>query len=190
MLQVHRWPVRLLIAAMALLFMFDHAATTAEAPATNQATTSANESLRGRIVWLGEALKRRGVEVDPDAMRSSIALETSDGGLVPIVKDARGRGFHLDPRLHRYDYELTVRRVPRSPMVQVVRVSTWHDGKRYELDYWCDICAIPMVELKECECCQGPIRLRERLLGPDGPGEERKVDESETSETKTSKEQS
>ena len=39
---------------------------------------------------------------------------------------------------------------------------TLHDGKKYELDYWCDICAIPMYELKECECCQGPIRFRFR----------------------------
>ena len=33
---------------------------------------------------------------------------------------------------------------------------------RLELDYWCDICAIAMYELKECECCQGPIELRRR----------------------------
>jgi hypothetical protein len=80
------------------------------------------------------------------------------------LKDARGRGFHLDPRLLKFDYELEVRRFPGSPVVQVIRVCTLHDGKKYEFDYWCDICAIPMYELKECECCQGPIRFRERLV--------------------------
>ncbi|MCA9044880.1 MAG: hypothetical protein KDA69_11205, partial [Planctomycetaceae bacterium] len=36
------------------------------------------------------------------------------------------------------------------------------DGTRQEMDYWCDICSIPMYEIKECECCQGPIEFRLR----------------------------
>ena len=31
---------------------------------------------------------------------------------------------------------------------------------RQYFDYWCDICSIPMYEIKRCECCQGPIRMR------------------------------
>jgi hypothetical protein len=167
------------IGVVVMLHSSGHRGANAVEPVKSANEASANESLRGRIVWLGNALKKRGVEVDPDAVKSAVALETTAGQLVPIVKDARGRGFQLDSRLHRFDYEMTVRRVPDSPYVQLVRVSTWHDGKRYELDYWCDICAIPMYEIKECECCQGPIRLRERLLGPDGPGAERKIVEVE-----------
>jgi hypothetical protein len=120
-------------------------------------------SLRGKIVWLAEALARRyDVAVDPDAGKYDIALEGRDGQLTPIVKDFRGRAFHLDPKLHEFDWELLVRRFPGSPFVQVVRTYVWRDGKKYEFDYWCDICAIPMYELKECECCQGPIRFRFR----------------------------
>lgn len=123
------------------------------------------ESLRGRGVWLAEAMKRRyGVESDPDAAQTSVALETDDGQLLPIVKDFRGRGFYSDPKLREIDLELLVRRYPGAPAVQVVRVYSLHDGGKYELDYWCDVCSIPMYELKECECCQGPIRIRERLV--------------------------
>ena len=123
-------------------------------------------SLRGKIVWLSEALSRRyGIAVDPDAAKFDIALEGKDGTLTPIVKDFRGRGFHLDPKLHTIDWELLVRKFPGSPFVQVVRTYAWRDGKKYEFDYWCDICAIPMYELKECECCQGPIRFRFREAG-------------------------
>lgn len=128
-------------------------------PPTNYETLS----FRGKIVWLSEALARRyGIAVDPDAAKFDIALEGPDGTLTPIVKDFRGRGFFLDPKLHAMDWELLVRRFPGSPFVQVVRTYAWRDGKKYEFDYWCDICAIPMYELKECECCQGPIRFRFR----------------------------
>ena len=40
------------------------------------------------------------------------------------------------------------------------------DGK-FELDYWCDICAIGMYESGPCDCCQEPNRLRERRV--EGP---------------------
>jgi hypothetical protein len=128
------------------------------------------ETLRGRIVWLGEALKERyGIEGDADAAQSQIALATTDDRLVPLVKDNRGRGFWIDPRLRDFDLELTVRRFEGSPVVQVVRVYTIREGRAYELDYWCDTCSIPMYELKDCECCQGPTRFRERLVDKTGP---------------------
>jgi hypothetical protein len=123
------------------------------------------EPLRGRVVWLADALRQRyGVETDADAAHSQVALDADDGVLYPIVKDYRGRAFHLDERLRDVELELLVRRYEGSPLVQVVRVYTLKPDGKYELDYWCDACAIPMYELKECECCQGPVRIRERRV--------------------------
>jgi hypothetical protein len=143
----------------------------AEEPAKKDAAPKhTTESLRGRIVWLAEALKDRyGIESDTDAARSQIALAATDGRLVPLVKDNRGRGFWIDPRLRDFDLELLVRRYEGSPVVQVVRVYSIRQGQVYELDYWCDTCSIPMYELKDCECCQGPTRFRERLVDKTAP---------------------
>lgn len=130
------------------------------------------ESIRGQVDWTADILERRfGIETDPDAAQWSIALEAEDGRVLPIVKDNRGRGFFIDERLRGIDMELYVRHYHDSPMIQIIRVYTLHDGKKYELDYWCDICAIPMYELKACECCQGPTRLRERLVEETVAGE-------------------
>ena len=107
------------------------------------------------------AVKRRyNIESDADAAESEIVLETADGRLVPLVKDFRSRGFWRDPRLRGIDVELEIRRFDKSPAVQIVRWFAIRQGRKYELDYWCDICAIPMYELKTCDCCQGEIRLR------------------------------
>lgn len=131
--------------------------------ATDEQKPYTTESLRGRVVWLADALERRfGIDVDGDADRFVVALETAEGVLHPLVKDDRGRGFLLDERLRDIDMKLTVRRFPGSPFVQVIQVYTVKPDGEYLIDYWCDICAIPMYELKECECCQGPIRIRER----------------------------
>ncbi|HVA49527.1 MAG TPA: hypothetical protein VNH11_24385 [Pirellulales bacterium] len=123
------------------------------------------ESLRGKVVWLADALKERfDIKTDDDAAHAVVALETAEGRLHPIVKDARGRCFYTDQRLRDIKIELLVRRYEGSPMVQVVRVYRLKPDGKYELDYWCDVCSIAMYELKQCECCQGPIRLRERLV--------------------------
>jgi hypothetical protein len=147
----------------------DNAPPTADVLATAPFETA---TLRGRVVWLAEALARRfGIETDEDAAHSTVALETTDGQLVPLAKDVRGRGFHLDPRIREIDLELLVRRHAGSPVAQVVRVYTLKPDGRYELDYWCDICSIPMYELKPCECCQGETQLRERKVDANGAPE-------------------
>lgn len=140
------------------------AATTASGSADTKSAEPRYEtlSLRGKVVWLGEALKRRfGIELDPDDLRTSCALETADE-LLPLAKDARGRGFWLDERLRDCDVELLVRRYTGSPVLKVIRVYAIKPDGKYELDYWCSICSIPMYELKACECCQGPTELRLR----------------------------
>jgi hypothetical protein len=125
--------------------------------------------LTGKVVWIADALVRRyKIRTGPEAAERVLALE-NDEGLFPLVEDVRGRAFRKDERLRGIDVELLVRRYEGSPMVQVIRVFARRDGKKYELDYWCDICAIAMFELKECECCQGPVILRERLVEGDDP---------------------
>jgi hypothetical protein len=131
----------------------------------DQQALHVQESVRGRVVWLAEVLERRyGIQSDPDVAEVAVALETDDGRVLPLVKDDRGRGFWKDERLRGIRVELYVRRYKGSPLAQVIRVYTIKGDKRYEFDYWCEICAIPMYELKECECCQGPIQFRERLV--------------------------
>lgn len=122
------------------------------------------ELLRGRIVWMAEALERRfGIQTVPEARQRLLALETADGGLHPIAEDIRGRAFRRDERLRELaDCELLVRRFHGSPMIQVIRLYSHEDDTRYELDYWCEICAITLFELKACDCCQGDIELRRR----------------------------
>ena len=122
-------------------------------------------TLRGRVVWLAEAMARRhGVKTVPEAADRVLALETADGGLYPLAEDIRGRGFRRDPRLRSVDLELLARRYRGAPVIQVIRAFELSKKAKLELDYWCDICAIAMFELKPCDCCQGDIELRRRAV--------------------------
>ena len=115
---------------------------------------------RGKVVLAQDALKKRGVKV-ADEMKEQAVLETLDGDLIPIAADWRGRAFFQDKRLRDRRVDLVGYQRPGIPWLQVLIVYVVNEkGEREVMDYWCDICAIPMYEIKDCECCQGPIRLR------------------------------
>ncbi len=115
---------------------------------------------RGKVVLAQDALKKRGVKV-ADEMKEQAVLETINGDLIPIAADWRGRAFFQDKRLRDRRVDLVGYQRPGIPWLQVLIVYVVNEkGEREVMDYWCDICAIPMYEIKDCECCQGPIRLR------------------------------
>jgi hypothetical protein len=177
-------PLGVLLCALGLLAAGEASAPDASRPddakravksSSNEGSSAAGqyttETLRGRVVWLDDALKRRfGIATEADAAQKSVVLQTADGKLVPIVPDVRGHAFAVDPRLRDIELELLVRRYADAPHVQVIRVMKSKQGVLYEIDYWCDICAIAMYTLKPCECCQGETRLRERAVKDGSPG--------------------
>ena len=134
----------------------------------------------GKVVMLRDALKRRGVKSTAE-FDKLVVLETAAGELIPIVPDWRGRAFYQDKRLRDRQVQLVGYRRRGVPYLQVLMVFTLDQPKtggktggkttrkkpgpqrkpvRHYFDYWCDICSIPMYEIKRCECCQGPIRMR------------------------------
>ncbi|MBM4002898.1 MAG: hypothetical protein FJ295_06350 [Planctomycetes bacterium] len=131
------------------------------------AEQDAAQWLRGRVVFLAEVLESRGARSVPDARQRVLALETERGELIPLLEDRRGHAFRADDRLRKMELELLVRRLPGTPVVQIINVVELTKGGRFEIDYWCDVCAIVMFELKPCECCQGEIELRRRPLAKD-----------------------
>ena len=127
------------------------------------------ETLRGRVVWTAEAMARlHGATSVADAAERSLALETRDGRLYPLLEDVRGRAFRVDERLRKMEVELLVRRYRHAPLAQVVNVFEISADGKFEIDYWCEVCAIAMYELKFCECCQGETELRKRRVANSG----------------------
>ncbi|MFV2069982.1 MAG: hypothetical protein ACC645_23700 [Pirellulales bacterium] len=123
------------------------------------------ETVEGRVVWLANTLaKRFGVQVVPEATERLLALESTQGRLDLILEDVRGRAFRVDPRLREMTVRLLVRRYRNVPLIQIVDVHEMRDGDVYAIDYWCDVCAIPMFETGPCSCCQAPNRLRKRRV--------------------------
>ena len=134
--------------------------TAASKPPAKDKDDNAKEVFSGKVVILQEALKRRGVKADEE-FKSQVALETDSGELIPIVPDWRGRAFYQDERLRDRRVDLVGTRRKAAPYLQVLMIFVFDDaGTRQYMDYWCDICSIPMYEIKPCDCCQADVRFR------------------------------
>jgi hypothetical protein len=120
-----------------------------------------NEDYNGKVVPLAPLLEKFGAKLDPDAAPSWLALQTDDGKVYPLIKDDGSRMFFLDKRLLDRPMRLTGRLHPQSQMLQVLAVRSVIKGELHQVYYWCDICSIRRSEKKICECCGGPMELRE-----------------------------
>jgi hypothetical protein len=123
--------------------------------------TLKTEAYKGKVVPLATLLEKQSVRLDPDAAPSWLALEGEDGKVYPLVKDDGSRMFYVDPRLLDRPMLLTGRLLPDTRLLQVVVVQSFIKGELHDVSYWCDICSIRRYEKKICECCGGPMELRE-----------------------------
>lgn len=144
----------------------DNPAQTGHSQATAEGEPAfTTELIRGRVVWLAAALQQDfGISTVPEVAENSLAIRTKEGQLIPIVENIRGRAFRSDERLREMDVEVLARRYRRQPLIQVLRLYQVEGDQRYEIDYWCDVCAIVMFETGPCACCQDDNRLRKRLV--------------------------
>lgn len=119
------------------------------------------ETLDGKVVRLADAVAKAGGKLDADAAPHWLALACDDGKLYPLVKDAGSRLFYKDPALLDRSVRLTGRFVPGSMLLRVAAANTIVKGELQEVYYWCDVCSIKRGEKSCCECCGGPMELRE-----------------------------
>jgi hypothetical protein len=150
------WNPRRLVALASLLLCL-----TPFASAANPKTADYD----GRVVPLADVLSKEGATLDKDARPSWLALVTDDGTVYPLVKDDGSRMFYKDERLLNRRMRLTGRVLPAGGLLQVVQVHSWLHGELHEVYYWCDVCSIRRSEKGKCDCCGGPLELREEPVG-------------------------
>jgi hypothetical protein len=120
-----------------------------------------NQEFKGKVVPLAAFLDKQKIKLDADAAPHWLALQGDDGKTYPLIKDDGGRMFFKDERLLNRPMQLTGRLVPGTNFLQVVTVHSIVKGELNEVFYWCDICSIRRSEKKICECCGGPMELKE-----------------------------
>lgn len=117
---------------------------------------------RGTIIPFREAVQQRTkVALEGTWGEDLLVLRADDGEVLPLWPTEAARFFYHDRRMWRRPVQLSARVYEGVPGLDLVRVYTIREGKLFDIYYWCDVCAIKMLKLQNCECCQGPIEIRE-----------------------------
>jgi hypothetical protein len=130
-------------------------AGTADPPAVK------NQDYEGKVVPLAKPLEKFGARLDADAAPHWLALVTDDGKVYPLIKDDASRMFFKDQRLLDRPMRLSGRVLPNTHLLQLIQVHSIQKGAVHEVYYWCEVCSIRRNEPDICECCGGPMELRE-----------------------------
>src|SRR5215475_13990666 len=116
---------------------------------------------KGKVVPLAGLLTKQGAKLDTDAEPFWLVLQTDDGKIMPLVKDAGSRMFFKDAKLLNRPMRLTAKQIPNSQLLQVINVHSIVGGKLHDVYYWCDIYTIKAYEAGPCDCCGAPYEFRE-----------------------------
>lgn len=116
--------------------------------------------LDGKVTSLARALAGAGIRLETDAT-PILVLQTDDGRILPLLPDVGARPLFKDRALLDRPVRITGRMVPRSSFLQVRTLQSRIHGVLHDVFYWCDICSIRRGEKNLCECCGGPMELRE-----------------------------
>lgn len=119
-----------------------------------------NEYFTGKVVPISKIVEKEGGRLDADASPYLLGLVAEDKTYT-LLKDDGSRMFFLDKALLDRPMRLTGRVLPKSNLLQVVNIHSVKDGVLHDVYYWCDVCSIRRSEKKLCECCGGPMELRE-----------------------------
>ena len=121
---------------------------------------------------MAEALQSEfGISTVPEVAESSLAILTTDGAAVADRREPSRPGIPQGQAASRDGSGNPGTTVPAATADSDLRLYQVEGDERYEVDYWCDVCAIVMFETGPCSCCQDDNRLRKRLVpeAMDGP---------------------
>ncbi len=119
---------------------------------------------RGKVTALADLAGKAGTKLDADAVPLSLVLAGDDGKVWVLLKDGGSRLFFKDTALLNRPMLLIGRPLPGSQILRVIAVRSLIKGQPHEVYYWCDVCSIKRGEKNICECCGGPMELKEEPL--------------------------
>jgi hypothetical protein len=160
-----------LIIRFTLLLSLASFASTNQAPqaaATSQtASTAAIQliQLRGKVVCLAEEMHQLHQAALPTGHPHLYAFKTEERKYYTLLRTKFSEALFADERFRQKELLLKGRIFPETSAFEVTTIRSVHQGRVYDLYYYCDVCDIQAVAPGLCECCQGPTELVEKPLG-------------------------
>lgn len=153
-----------LILALAVIAVANTPPQDSETGESQDAQTPQEVQIRGRVVCLAEEMHKLYNADLPANHEHLYGFKAEDGTFYTLLRTNMSKALFVDERLREKELIIKGRTFPKTHILEAISLYSVHDGKVYELYYWCDTCAIRAVAPGNCECCQQPVKLVERAI--------------------------
>lgn len=121
--------------------------------------------LRGRVVCLAEEMNRLYQTNLPTPHDHLYGFKTNEGIFYTLVRTKTAEALFSDKRVQERELIVEGRILPNTQILDATPVGSVHNGKLYDLYYYCTVCAIKSVVPGICMCCQQPVEFVEKPVG-------------------------
>jgi len=119
---------------------------------------------KGKVISLADWSAKSGAKLDDDVAKTTLVFVTEDDKAYVLLKNSESRLFFSDTALLNRPMQVSAKFLPGSQVLRLLDVQSVKNGKLCEVYYWCTVCSIRRGEKLVCECCGGPMELREVLI--------------------------
>ena len=146
-----------------LLFAFAALLPASRPVGARQGETAAHTTLtvlRGHIVCLDGGGKRLDTLLGCNGPDVRYALLDSNGKLHDFSSADAGAAIFTDVRVRQRELQVTAQTTAKGQL-EIIRVQSLHDGRLYDIYYFCELCNIRAYTPGLCPCCRNEMAFRE-----------------------------
>jgi hypothetical protein len=150
-------PLSLLLLAIVLLFPFSSYVT---AQASHQ-TEKQSVTITGHVYCLDNSGKRLPVEQDCQPSTVKYELLANDGRSFPILSDDLLATIFTEARIRKMELQISGL-LHHDKQLELVKIQALHNGKLFDIFYYCEVCKITAYGPGPCPCCYAPLEFIEK----------------------------
>jgi len=116
--------------------------------------------IRGKVVCLDESGRRLASEHNCQQPSHRFGFDTSDGKFYLFLRSDSATAMFFDPRVCQRELQITAR-LDAEGQLEIIKVHSIHQGRLYDIYYFCEICNITAYAPGPCHCCRQEFELKE-----------------------------
>ena len=152
----------LLTAAAWLAFLFQPAVF-AQEKANREAKSAPSQqvTVRGKVFCLDESGHRLGLDHDCSKGTHLYEMVTTDKKVFKFSPDDVLTAMFKESKVRKLELQI-LGELHDKNLLEIASLLAIHDGKLYDIFYYCDICSITAFGPGDCPCCYNPLEFREK----------------------------
>jgi hypothetical protein len=152
----------LISVSVALSFIFQSSVTAQDKKNPKAKQTKASQLVViGKVFCLDESGHRLGIEQDCSKGAHLYEMVAADKKLYKFLPDDVLTAMFKESKVRKLELQI-IGELRDQNILEIASLRAIHNGKLYDIFYYCEICSITAYGPGDCACCYNPLEFREK----------------------------